>query len=134
MKTILLIFVLCVSFSAFSYGQCVIYVDEETGAFGAGFNNDGTPTSIQDCKDMAIKLCKENGGSNCKLLYQSNKQGWWAFITGLNQSGELYFQGIDGAETKSEAENEVRKKYRQGGGKNPDDIKVYSWYVYSNPK
>ena len=134
MKTILLIFVICMSFHAVSFGQCVIYVDNETGGFGAGYNNDNTPTSLQECADLAIKLCKEKGGTNCTLFYNNNKLGWLAFIAGSKATGEHYFQGIDGMSSKSEAESAVRTYYRNGGGINADDIQVYSWYVYSNLK
>ena len=134
MKTILLIFVICLSFNTVSLGQCVIYTDDETGAFGAGFNNDGSPTSMQECEDMAIKLCKEKGGTNCTFLYKSDAAGWWAFINGSDKTGQPFFQGVYGMASKSEAESAVREKYRNEGGVDADNIQVYSWYVYSNLK
>lgn len=114
--------------------QCVIYSDNRTGAFGAGYNNDNTPTSFNECRDVAIKECRNKGGQNCTLLYQSEKKGWWAVINGRRSDGKIYIQGADGYASKSEAENAVRKKYEQGGGLNANAVEVYAWYVYANVK
>lgn len=120
--------------SLVSNAQCVIYADDNTGAFGAGYNNDNAPTTYKECEDVAIKTCKEKGGANCTLLYKSSKSGWWGIITGQKSDGRNYFQGGDGYGSKEEAEREVRRKYKADGGVNADYIKVYTWYSYSNVK
>ena len=134
MKKVFTFLALCLLSGFFSHGQCVIYACDNTGAFGAGFNNDGKPTSMQECEDYALKLCKQEGGTNCTFLYKSTKAGWWAMIKGKKADGRNFFQGSDGNSSKSEAENAVRNKYRQDGGVNADNIKVTTWFVYSNLK
>lgn len=134
MNRLLLVFVL-VAGSLGSYGQCVIYASDQTGAFGAGYNNDNQPTTWQECTDYAIKKCKESGAKDCTFLYKSSKTGWFGLITGEQAStGRIFFQGGDGYGSKSEAENAVREKYRKEGGKNPYSVQVYTWYAYSNVK
>ena len=134
MKKIIILLALCMLSGFLSHGQCVIYACDNTGAFGAGYNDDGKPTSMQECVDVALKLCKEKGGTNCTVLYKDNKAGWCAIVNGQKADGRNFFQGGDGYSSKNEAENTVRNKYRQDGGVNADNIKVYSWYVYSNLK
>jgi hypothetical protein len=134
MKRILFSLLLCTAGFLFSKGQCVVYACDNTGAFGAGFNNDNTPTTYQECTDFAIKLCKEKGGTACAFLYKSAKAGWWGVINGKKTDGRNYFQGGDGYASKAEAEEKVRAAYKAGGGANADNIKVYTWYSYSNVK
>lgn len=134
MKRILFTGIISLFFCSFSFGQCAIYACDNTGAFGAGFNNDNTPTTMQECKDMAYKLCKEKGGTDCTLLHETTKAGWCAIINGQKSDGRNFFQGIDGESSQSAAENTVRKKYKDGGGVDAENIKIYSWYSYSNVK
>lgn len=134
MKHLLLIGILMLVLNASASGQCVIYADDNTGAFGAGFNNDDAPTTFQECKDIAIKGCKNNGGQNCTFLYQSAKAGWWGMISGKKADGRNYFQGGDGYSSKSDAESAIRKKYRDSGGIDVNTVKVVTWYSYSNVK
>ncbi len=134
MKKILLLALLCFIGMARSKGQCVIYACDNTGAFGAGYNDDNKPTTYQECTDVAQKLCKEKGGTDCTLLYKSAKSGWWGIINGKKSDGRNFFQGGDGYDSKSDAEREIRKKYRNDGGVNADNITVYTWYSYSNVK
>jgi hypothetical protein len=89
--------------------QCVIYADSETGIFGAGYNNDNAPTSFEECRTEAIKGCRNRCGQNCTLLYQGEKKGWWAVISGRRSDGKIYIQGGDGYSSKSEAEYALRK-------------------------
>ena len=134
MKQLVFIALLCLVRPAVSQGQCVIYACDNTGAFGAGFNNDNAPTTFDECKMVAIRECKSKGGTNCTLLYQSAKAGWWAIINGKKKDGRNFFQGSDGNSSKSAAEKSVRDKYRSEGGADADNIHVYSWYAYSNVK
>ncbi len=134
MKKVIIFLVLILSGSFYSNGQCVIYADDNTGAFGAGFNNDNAPTTYRECEDVAKKLCREKGGTNCTELYRSAKKGWWGIINGQKSDGRNFFQGGDGYSSKSEAEDAVRTKYRNDGGMNAGSIQVYTWYSYSNVK
>ena|GEM_PF-6884478 len=134
MKAIFFVLILCLTGGFLSYGQCVIYACDNTGAFGAGFNNDNAPTTWKECEDYAIRMCKEKGGTKCTELYRSTKAGWWGVISGQKADGRNYFQGGNGYATKAEAENEVRKKYRQDGGVNADKVQVVTWYAYSKVK
>lgn len=134
MKQILIIALLCFLCKGQSFGQCVIYACDNTGAFGAGFNNDNAPTTFEECKAEAIRGCKNHGGTDCTFLYQSAKAGWWGLINGKKSDGRNFFQGGDGYSSKSEAESAVRKKYRDDGGVGADNIQVYTWYSYSNVK
>jgi len=134
MKRILFSLLCCIAASLFSKGQSVIYACDNTGAFGAGFNNDNAPTTYHECTDMAVKLCKQNGGTNCTLLYKTAKAGWTGFITGKKADGRNYFQGGSGYASKAEAEEKVRAAYKADGGVEAATIKVYTWYSYSNVK
>ena len=134
MKQLILIAIGCLLGASASYGQCVIYADDNTGAFGAGYNNDNKPTTYKECTDLAIKECKSKGGNNCTFFYKSAKTGWWGVISGKKQDGRNYFQGGDGYSSQSEAERAVRKKYRDDGGADADNVKVVTWYTYSNVK
>ncbi len=134
MKIRILFFVLILLGATSARSQCVIYADDNTGAFGAGFNNDNTPTTFRECEDVAIKTCREKGGKSCTELYRSSKKGWWGIINGQKSDGRNYFQGGDGYSSKTEAENAVRAKYRADGGVNATSIQVYTWYSYSNVK
>ncbi len=125
---------LLIAFSAPSSAQCVIYADDNTGAFGAGYNNDNAATTYRECEDVAKKMCREKGGTSCTELYRSSKKGWWGIINGQKSDGRNFFQGGDGYSSQSEAERQVRNKYRQDGGANADNVKVYTWYSYSNVK
>lgn len=135
MKSILLILLFLFIYPFFLKAQCAIYICPETGAFGAGYNIDGEPTSMQECIDLALKMCEERGGPDCEcqLLAKSNDSGWYAFISGRKEDGYL-FRGQKAANTKEEAEEAARASYKSLGGLNADNIKIYSWYVYSNPK
>ncbi len=134
MKRTFLFLTICLFSAIISNGQCVIYACDNTGAFGAGFNNDNAPTTFKECEDYAIKLCKEKGGTSCTELHRSSKKGWWALINGKKSDGRNFFQGGDGYSSKVEAEREVRKKYKNDGGVNAENIQVYTWYSYSNVK
>lgn len=134
MKKLLLFAVVYLFSAALTQGQGVLYACDKTGAWGAGYNNDNAPTTEQECVNVAISGCKNHGGTNCTLLYKSNKAGWWGFVSGKTASGLIFFQGIDGCASKAVAENTVREKYKAQGGIQANDIKVYTWYVYNNPK
>ena len=134
MKMRILFFMLILSGAFSARCQCVIYADDNTGAFGAGYNNDNMPTTYRECEDVAKRECREKGGSNCTELYGSSKKGWWGMINGKKSDGRNYFQGGDGYSSKTEAENAVRAKYRNDGGLNASSIPVYTWYSYSNVK
>ncbi len=134
MKKLLILIFFCASVSKFLNAQCVVYTCDKTGAFGAGFNNDNEPTSYQDCEDYAYKLCRDEGGTACTFMYKSTKSGWWGFISGHKSNGNLFFQGGDGYSSQSEAEREVRKKYRDRGGYDAENAEVVTWYCYSNLK
>lgn len=134
MKQLLFALLLIVACPVITMAQCSIYADDQTGAFGAGFNNDNKPTTMQECVDLAKKMCKDKGGKNCTLLDQSVKTGWYALISGTKADGRIYFQGGSGYSTKREAEEAVRKKYKDGGGANADGVEVVTWYAYANPK
>ncbi len=134
MKKLIFLAIICLFSKTQSFGQCVIYACDQTGAFGSGFNNDNNPTTYAQCKEVAIKGCREHGGTSCTFLYQSAKPGWWGMINGKKADGRNFFQGGDGYSSKSEAEREVRKKYRADGGVDADNIQVYTWYSYSNLK
>ncbi len=134
MKQLFFLFLLFALSPFYSRAQCSIYVSDATGAFGAGYNNDNAPTTIQECRDVAIKACREKGGTNCVVMKESYQSGWWGFANGQKADGRNYFQGIGGASSKSEAEAKVRQAYREGGGAGADKIPVYTWYAYSNPK
>ena len=129
-------FIILLSFAAAinSHGQCVIYACDNTGAFGAGYNDDNKPTTYDECKSVAIRECEGKGGTNCTLLYQSAKAGWWGLINGKKSGGRNFFQGGDGYSSKNEAEEAVRRKYRDDGGLDADNVRVYTWYSYSNVK
>lgn len=133
-KKLFLVLFFFASVSMLTKAQCVIYSCDETGAFGAGFNNDNAPTSYQECEDYAIKLCHENGGTDCAFLYKSTKSGWWGFINGHKSDGRIFFVGVDGHSSQSEAEREVRRQYREDDGYDAENVKVYTWYAYSNLK
>src|SRR5690349_3877072 len=100
MKHLLFIGILLLSMNATASGQCVIYSDDNTGAFGAGFNNDNAPTTFRECKDEALKQCRNHGGQDCEVLLQGSSGGWWAIISGRKSDGRVYFQGCDGYKTK----------------------------------
>ncbi len=134
MKNVLFLILLSLVFKQYAVAQCVIYACDQTGAFGAGFNNDNQPTSMQECTDFAVRECKAKGGKDCTFLYKSTKAGWWAFVNGTKSDGRNYFQGGDGYATQAQAESAVRAKYKEGGGTNASTIKIYTWYVYSNPR
>ncbi len=134
MKKLFFFSVIFLLMTNLSRAQCVIYACDNTGSWGAGYNNDNAPTSEKECTDVAVKLCKEKGGTACTFLYKSNKAGWWGFINGKKANAANFFQGGDGYQSKTEAETSVRSKYRSSGGMDADNIKVYTWYVYSNPK
>ena len=134
MKQLLIIALLSFGGYSESHAQCVIYACDNTGAFGAGFNNDNAPTTYAECETVAKKLCKEKGGTSCTELYRSSKAGWWGMINGKKKDGRNYFQGGDGYASKSDAERAVREKYRNDGGADANTIQVYTWYSYSNVK
>ncbi len=134
MKKTFVLLAICLFSAIFSNGQCVIYACDKTGAFGAGFNNDNAATTFKECEDYAIRVCKEKGGKTCTELYRSSKKGWWALINGQKADGRNFFQGGDGYPSKDVAEREVRKKYKNDGGVNAENIQVYTWYSYSNVK
>jgi hypothetical protein len=134
MKIKILFFMLILSGAISARCQCVIYADDKTGAFGAGYNNDNMPTTFRECEDVAKNMCREKGGNSCTELYRSSKKGWWGIINGQKSDGRNYFQGGDGYSSKTEAENAVRAKYKADGGLNAGSIPVYTWYSYSNVK
>ena len=134
MKTILAILILWIISPVVSNAQVVIYADDQTGAWGAGYNNDNKPTTMKECTDLAIKMCKSKGGKDCTLLHKSTKQGWCAMVSGKKKDGRNYFQGVDGCKTKEEAERTVRNKYLSDGGVDSKDLEIKSWYAYSNEK
>ena len=134
MKQLIFLALICFFCNTQSHGQCVIYACDNTGAFGAGFNDDNKPTTYEECKVVAVKGCKDHGGTDCTLLYQSSKKGWWGIINGKKSDGRNYFQGGDGYASKSDAESAIRRKYIDGGGVNGNSIPVTTWYSYSNLK
>ena len=134
MKKLLFILILWGISPVVTHAQCAIYADDNTGAFGAGFNNDNLPTTMQECIDVAIKKCKQEGGTNCTVLFKGTKSGWYGLISGFKADGRRYFQGTDGCKSKTEAENAARKAYINGGGTDPYKVQIYTWYAYSNVK
>jgi len=133
MKKILLVVLTAICSPKYSHGQYVIYICEKTGVFGAGFNNDNMPTTYKECADFAKRKCEEAGGTECRQVAKSRKQGWCALIT-ATQGDILMVQSVEGHDSKAGAEAAVREKFRAKGGLNSDDIAVYSWYAYSNLK
>jgi hypothetical protein len=69
MRTLFFMLILLGAFSARS--QCVIYADDNSGAFGAGYNNDNMPTTFRECEDLAKKMCRDKGGQE---LYRTLPQ------------------------------------------------------------
>ena len=134
MKNVMIILLFLVISRFYAHGQCVIYVDRNTGAIGAGFNNDNVPTTFKECQDFALKNCKERGGTNCTEVFRSAKQGWWAIIIGWTSDGRALIKGNNGYSSKIEAENKVRNYYKMDGGVDADNIQVLTFYAYSNVK
>lgn len=140
MKKLPLIFFLvaCFAFGNTS-AQCAIYYEEETGIWGAQWDNGKPPYATMDrVKEAAKNKCEDLGGTNCLLLYSGYETGWWVVIRGKahvnGKDGYLFkvmlYTGEDTWVAQMEAEKEAIKSFMDAGGSRPtnkDDIK--SWYV-----
>ncbi len=133
MKRVLLAALIGIFLPLCSHGQYVVYICEKTGAFGAGFNNDNMPTTYKECAEFAKRKCEEAGGTECRQLAKSTKQGWCALVT-ATQGDVLMVQSVEGHASKASAEAAVREKFRAKGGLNSDEVAVACWYAYSNLK
>lgn len=131
MKIFVTLFFGSIIISGTALAQCVVYTCEKTGAFGGGYNNDNTPTSFQECTDMALKTCREKGGTHCELMHQSDVAGWWAIAMGNTTDDKYLWQGVQGEASQYEAEQHVKQEFAKANGFDPQ---VFSWYVYSNVK
>lgn len=140
MKKLSLILFL-ISYFAFrnASAQCAIYYEEETGIWGAQWDNGKPPFATMDqVKDAAKKKCEEFGGKSCKLLYSGWQTGWWVVIRGRahynNKDGYLVkvmrYEGQNSLVVQAAAEEAAIKAFINDGGKmstNSEDVK--SWYV-----
>ena len=110
--------------------QCVIYGCKATGAWGTGYN-EAKIVTMKECEAFALDKCKTSGGTDCKLLSQSKKIGWWAVIATRRASSPAIFDIAEAKPTKEAAEAEARRLYKAHGGTNPM-VKVTSWQVFGN--
>jgi hypothetical protein len=114
--------------------QYVVVGDKTTGAWGVGYNNDGSVTSYKVCLDTARQRCSADGGYDCAELYKGAEQGWCALISGVRGNGDILIELATGKESQDAAETAVRKQYGTKGGLNPDNVAAYGWYVYANTR
>jgi hypothetical protein len=140
MKKLFFIFFLvaCFAFSD-AQAQCAVYFEEETGAWGAQWDNGKPPYATMDqVKEAAKKKCEEVGGKNCQLLYSGYQTGWWVVIRGRvyqnNKDGHMckviLVPGENTPEVQAAAEKAAIKSFIDDGGIRPtssEDVK--SWYV-----
>jgi uncharacterized protein (TIGR02145 family) len=131
MKNILLTILLVFCCSRGSFGQSAIYVSSNDKVYwGYRDANDPPGFSLDQCKEVGLKGCKDGGGTDCKLYYAGNEQGWWALIRGYNTKGDVVsYLAIYGKRSKEEAEKELKKQYLKEKGVGTDNIKIFSWYV-----
>ena len=98
-------------------GQCVVYVDYETGVWYAAFTDYENQYTITVLDEEAAHSCKMNNrGYDCQQLISSNAKGWRAMTSGTNQDGEAVLGGSDGMETEKSAINAAERDYMDRGG------------------
>ena len=119
--------------TAYSYGQCAIAICAETGYYGYAYNgggHDDKVTTNDEYGNIAVKSCRDIGGTNCKLIGVYNSAGWWAIIVGKDKYGHTVAQVADGQASESDARADALRSYRNSGGVNPERYKMAAWRVY----
>lgn len=114
----------------FAQAQCAIYVCPNTGAW-AGSYYDGNPPflTMEQTKQEAKKECQKSGGTNCQYFFSDNcRDCWYAFIIS-NDGYTLNYYAVWSGISRADAEEQVRKGYRDNNGVAYSSARVTTWYV-----
>jgi hypothetical protein len=131
MKKLFIIVLLCFAGHISSYGQCAVAACAETGAWGAGYNAGNEHYTDEEYKQFAMKGCKDNGGTDCKIMGIDNIGGWYACISGKAKNGHAILGISVGKGSKSDAELDAAQTYTAQAGINASNYKVLTWRVYT---
>src|SRR5258706_9650307 len=104
-----LLLIVCLALSN-AQAQCAVYFEEETGIWGAQWDNGKPPyATIDEVKAAAKKSCEGSGGKNCQLFYAGFETGWWVVVLGKARKGNeegyhlfrvMYFETENTTEAK----------------------------------
>ncbi len=134
-----LLLIVCLALSN-AQAQCAVYFEEETGIWGAQWDNGKPPyATIDEVKAAAKKSCEGSGGKNCQLFYAGFETGWWVVVLGKARKGNeegyhlfrvMYFETENTAEAKAAAEKRAIEVFMEQEGNRPTNSEnVQSWYV-----
>ena len=133
------IFFLAMLFTQQSFGQAVVVFCKATGAWAEEHNmdglagSDGSPISNAFLLKEAMHECADDAkGTACQFFAESSQAGWMALISGVKISNKENICVVSfGNKTLDDAVGEVRKQYKDSGGRDPDLIEYHSFYVYN---
>lgn len=125
MKTLLFTTLLLIGMAAFSQSakKYAAFAVDRNNYYGSNYGIATDMPGLKEAEKKALALCKEKGGTNCRIVLSFSGSGWGTYKVLDALKGDYYAWGA--GNTKSEADAVAAKMAKEDGRSVPNDVVHY---------